>query len=54
MRAAAHFQQLESVAVVGHQDFEGGVIHRGVVDFQGGQRFGVDENNRQSGDEVRL
>lgn len=48
MRATAHFQQLEGVTVIGHQDFEGGVIHRGVIDLQGGQRLGVDKNHSQS------
>lgn len=54
MRAAAHFQQFEGVAVIGHQDFEGGVIHRCVIDLQGGQGFGVDKDHCESGDEVRL
>ena len=47
MRAAAHFQQFECVTVVGHQNFEGGVIYRRVIDLQGGQGFGVDKNHRQ-------
>lgn len=54
MRAAAHFQKLEGVAVIGHQDFEGGIVYGRVVDFQRGQRFGVDKNHRQSRDEMRL
>lgn len=54
MRAAAHFKQLERVAVVRHQDFEWGVVHRRVIDLQGGQGLGVDKNHRQSRDEVRL
>lgn len=54
MRATAHFQQFEGVAVIGHQDFKGGVIHWCVVNLQGGQGFGVDKNHRQSRDEVRL
>lgn len=54
VRTAAHFQQFEGVAVIGNQDFEGGVIHRCVIDLQGRQGFGVDKDHRQSGDEVRL
>lgn len=47
MRAAAHFQQFEGIAVIRHQDFEGGVIHRCVINLQGGQGFGVDKNHCQ-------
>lgn len=54
VRTTAHFQQFESVAVIGNQDFEGGVIHGRVIDLQGRQGFGVDKDHRQSGDEVRL
>lgn len=54
MRAAAHLQQFERVAVIGHQDLERRVVHRSVVDLQRGQRFGVDEHNGQRRDEVRL
>lgn len=54
VRATAHFQQFESVAVIGHQNFERGVIHRRVIDLQGREGFGVDKDHRQSRDEVRL
>lgn len=54
VRAAAHLQQFERVAVVGHQDFEGRVVHRSVVDLQRGQRLGVDEHHGQRRDEVGL
>lgn len=54
VRTTAHFQQSEGVAVIGHQDFEGGVIHGRVIDLQGRQGFGVDKDHRQSRDEVRL
>lgn len=54
VRTAAHFQQFEGVAVVGHQHFEGGVVHGRIIDLQGREGFGVDEDHRQSRDEVRL
>lgn len=54
VRTAAHFQQFEGVAVIGHQHFEGGVVHGRVIDLQGREGFGVDEDHRQSRDEVRL
>lgn len=54
MRTAAHFQQLQCVAVICHQDFERGIIHRGVIDLQRGQGFGVDKNYCQRRDEMRL
>lgn len=54
VRAAAHLQQLERVAVVGHQDLERRVVHRSVVDLQRRQRFGVDEHHGQRRDEVGL
>lgn len=54
MRAAAHLQQLERIAVVGHEDFERGVIYRRVVYLQRGQGFGVYKHNRQCRDKVRL
>lgn len=54
MWAAAHFQQLERVTVIGHQDFERGIVYGGVINLEGGQGFGVDENHRQCRDEVRL
>lgn len=54
MRTTAHFQQFEGVAVIGHQNFEGGVIHRRVIDLQAREGFGVDKDHRQSRDEVRL
>lgn len=54
MRTTAHLEQLEGGAVVGHQDLEGGVVHRRVVNLQGGQGLGVDEDHRQRRGEVRL
>lgn len=54
VRTTAHFQQSEGVAVIGNQDFEGGVIHGRVIDLQVRQGFGVDKDHRQSRDEVRL
>lgn len=54
VRAAAHLQQFERVAVVGHQDLERRVVHRSVIDLQRGQRFGVDEHHGQRRDEVGL
>lgn len=47
MRAAAHFEQFERVAVIGHQDFKRRVIHGRVINLQGGQGFRVDENHSQ-------
>lgn len=54
VRAAAHLQQFERVAVVGHQDLQRRVVHRSVVDLQRGQRFGVDKHHGQGRDEVGL
>ena len=54
VRAAAHLQQLQGVAVVGHQHLQGWVVHRCVVDLQRRQRLGVDEHDGQSRDEMRL
>lgn len=34
MRTAAHFQQFQGVAVVGHQHLQRGVIHWRVVNLQ--------------------
>ena len=48
MGTTAHFQQFEGVTVIGHQDLEGWVIHRRVIDLQGGQGLGVDKNYCQS------
>lgn len=54
VRAAAHFQQFQSVAVVGHQHLQRWIINWRVVNLQRRQRFGVDEHHGQGGDEVRL
>lgn len=54
VRTTAHLKQLQGGAVIGHQDFEGRVVHRRVVNLQGGQRLGVDEHHRQRRGEVRL
>lgn len=54
MRTAAHLQQLQGVAVVGNQHLQGGVVHRRVVNLDGGQRFGVDEHDCQRGHKVGL
>lgn len=48
VRAAAHLQQSQGVAVVGHQHLQRRIIHRRVVNLQRRQRFGVDKHHSQS------
>ena len=54
MGTAAHLQQLERVAVIGHQGLEGGVVHGRVVHLYGRQRLGVHKHHGQRRDKVRL